>query len=456
MNDERIVDKLSLIKRNNLILGIVLSVFFILVKVFFFDSQQNYLTEMFVLTISILAFIITFIYTPNNDIDERIKENVYLIYRVMFSIAIYGGIGIYFTQLLNQTQISLQTIPTKFFISWLTLSMLLVSYISARNLKIYFNYEFIEMEDYYKHIKKRIVRYLLICICYLIYLGMLTIFISDISSFIVVSIVLIFSFVSYIIQYFLFSAYEKNHYDEDIMKSKGKIRYVTKNVLILLLIGLFYFLLFDSLSILNQLYHESRASDPNTSSILQLSLYLNHYVRLFRIDKFIISLFVSILIYKSLKLLPNANYAALKLFLVASIVVFVYSFCWFIFDLIYPIVAQAIEFNYTRISILRLYMNYIRAAIDLTFMFLIYLYIINHKIPIKRRYVYYMFLKVFYIFSIFFVIFIGKLITDNPFKIMIYQTSINLIIFTFLSIYYILMIRKLTRITIDIPIKFII
>lgn len=443
MFDERIVEKLSVIKRNNLLLFIVLSLLFIFIKIIINQSYDfiNYLAEVYFLVLSLLTFVIIFIYEVNEEIvDERVIKNSYHIYRVMFSVIIYGGIGIYFTQAFISIYRGIANpIPNNFFISWLIFVSLLTSFISAKIQKIYFNYKIIEFNKskYYKNIFQRICQSLFICLLYIFYILVIAFAVNAYQIGIIVIIAIFISFISFALQYFIFSIYEKNHYDEAIFYESGKVRYLSKNVLLFLVIGLFYSILLSVSSSILNIYHFKIIEEQDASPIFRKLYEFSIMGQYINIDNLVIILLCSIFIYLSLRKYIK-NDSKLNLYLFVTIIVFLYDLFWFMFSIF------ATRINHE--DILKIFVFRSQLEIGVFFLsaiwkFLIYFYIKSKKFPYSHLFLIYIILHI----SIYILMkFLFTQINSVKYRLL-YLNNINSIAFLGLAIFYIIIISKISN-----------
>ena len=308
MNDERINERLNIIKRNNLIIIALVSLIFLVIK-----SLNNFdliyiLPEIYLLITPLIILSVAFFNNLKEDIkDERVYKNTLSIYNKGFWIVALSGIIVYFISILfidfNLTSISFApNTSINSIISW----CMILTLINFRRNKLTFNPQIIEYNkiDYYKIVLRRILYIFLFYTITFIIVSIIKYFVDSDLTYQLIVIVILISFISIAIQYFLFSVYEKYHYDEMVLREdEGKQVYVSKKVwLIFLIISLFFL----SLQVTQGLFNYGQRFDLIQSSPFYLNMFiLSLFLRLQYLTVFVLSITMYVIIYKTFKQLDS-------------------------------------------------------------------------------------------------------------------------------------------------------
>jgi hypothetical protein len=340
MNDERINAKLSIIKRNNLFIISGVSLLFIIIK---FLLKQP-ITELYLFFSPFIVLLVALIIGLKEEVrDERVIKKINRVYDIGFWFVVLSGLLFYFIYLVFfDTSIGSVIIPPNASINLMLFLCLILSFVNVRKNHLTFNYRIIELEkkEYYKEVFKRILYMFLYFLFILLLVLGIRLFVSN-SNFtnLSLSIVILISFLSIAFQYFLFSIYEKIHYNELVEKEEGKYRYITSKVFFLFLIGFIYGVV-SSVTVATYSYYAM--ADPFSSSIKPFYVYISFfrfYLLLIQPNFILLTLVMNILVIKSLKHITLPFNRFLKLFWVLIFVSLGYGFISWVLNL-------AFQFNF--------------------------------------------------------------------------------------------------------------
>ena len=313
MNDERINAKLSIVKRNNLIIISIVSLVFLIPKVILGSLFLNYLTEIYLFVSTGIVLLITLFISSVEEVeDERVVQRINRIYDIGFWFIVLSGLLLYFITLLFYNFSSvLSNFSPNISINIIISICLFLSFIFIRKNKLTFNYRIIEEDKrtYNKLVLTRILYMFLYYVLVAIVVNVIRLFIEEsLQLAIILSISIALSFITISIQYFLFSIYEKIHYDELVEKDDGKHRFITRKVMFLSVLNLVVSLLFifsKTISIMN----------PLSGSIFQVAMsLLATYLLLTQINFILLGLVMNILIIRSLVAIKLPYKGMIKLF----------------------------------------------------------------------------------------------------------------------------------------------
>jgi hypothetical protein len=164
--------------------------------------------------------------------DERLEQKVGRVYKVGFSFLVIGGFWIHF---FSVSMISIEAITLGYITNSLILVGFVVMLVLLKRKKLYANYKTIEENTltYYKAVIKNIVK-LFVMFAFILGSILLVDYIFELLTLNIYLLVFLIglSFVMTSIEYTIFAAYEKNHYDETRLIEKNAPRYLTKNAVL--------------------------------------------------------------------------------------------------------------------------------------------------------------------------------------------------------------------------------
>lgn len=381
MNDERINAKLSIIKRNNLFIISIVSLFVLLMKLAFKLEFVNFLTELYLFSGTSIVLLISFISNISSEVqDERVIQRTNRIYDVGFWFITLSGILLYFITLLfyDTNSIGIGFTPNVS-INTIILICVVLSFILIRINKMTFNHRIIELDtkEYYCSVLKRIAYLFFYYLIVGIIVNVILLFKENIQmTAIVISFAVGVSFITLAIQYFIFSIYEKIHYDESVERDEGKYRYVTKKVMLLFILN-FAFALANLIVSFTASYLNNDVFDLSPFMInlqIFLSLASTLFFKIASIDFIILTLLMDILILGSLK---KIDFTYKRLFSFFKVAIFVN----FVFALVFWAYSIYMEFTiFTDLSTVRTiaaisnYLSYIFLAFTLAVSILIIIF----------------------------------------------------------------------------------
>jgi len=188
-----------------------------------------------------------FAYKKTEDVvDERVEQNIHNIYNKGFIIVVISGALLYFISTMFHDYSAFLLTPNTSINSMFSLCIFL-SFISIRKNKMTFNHTIIEnnKKKYYLFVFKNILKFLVFMVMLALVINSFRLFGSIIISNInTTSLAVGITFLSMSFQYFLFSIYEKLHYDELVERDEGKYRYLSKKTLYIFVICFIYMTMF--------------------------------------------------------------------------------------------------------------------------------------------------------------------------------------------------------------------
>lgn len=343
MNDERILKHLSIIKRNNLFIVLGLAMASLIVKMLLGLHFTQYITEVFFITSIAIIFGIAIVYRSKEPIeDERVRYYILKIYNIGFSLITMLGILTYYVSIMFiDTFYGLQLF-TNTFINTSIFLCLIFSYINIRKNKMSFNHRIIEQSNliYYKGVGLRIL-YLFI---YFIGIALITNIVKllfELSiNMIFIDIAILVSFLSFSIEYFLFSIYEKIRYNENVKMDEGSYRYLSKNVLYLFILITIFNIAYASLNYWNTWVF--RNDFLGTDIWITISM-LSTYFSLIKINFIILTLIMNLIIIKSICRIDLIFPKFFKVFKVMVWVNFGVSVVFWLYSLSYRVLSLIME-----------------------------------------------------------------------------------------------------------------
>ncbi|MBI9009904.1 MAG: hypothetical protein JEZ05_07725 [Tenericutes bacterium] len=449
MNDERISAKLSIVKRNNLIIIFAVSLLFLLVKLALKIPFLSYLTELYLFAATAIVLVYTILSSSMNEIvDERVIQRTNKIYDIAFWIIALSGLLLYFITLLFYYSSSLLNgVTPNLSINTMMFICLLLSFIFVRKNKLTFNYRIIEEEKkvYYNSVLKRILYMFLYYLFVAIVVNVVKLFlVESFQSALYISIVIAVSFLTIAFQYFLFSIYEKIHYEELVEKEEGKYRYVTRKALFLFILT-FSFSALYTLSIgLNNYF---MINEPFSSYVSPFAAVLNvlaFYLTIVRIDFVILVLLMNILLLRSLRSIDSLNNKMLKFFKIVIILNLIYGLYTWIFGIlqqfIFSIFSSEIALKILEINSFVFLVNLV---VSLGISICIFIYLYNNKL--KEASNFYVIRIVISILSFLLIFILNSETFESIAKYILVKNLISFVLSLISGIFIILVIRKLNR-----------
>lgn len=336
MNDERIVREINIIKGRILIYVFIAALLFSGFKLLVYEFiYQLYLVDIFVILVSGFVFLMTSIIKENGIYDERIEHKVEHLYKIGFTILLIGGFWIHFMSV-ALTPFEMMTF------GYITNTLILIGFVVLlvllKRKKLYANYKMIEEQtlSYYKNVIFNIFK---LFIMFILLLG--TIWLVDYIFDILVlelsllAILITISFVMLSIEYLIFAAYEKNHYDETRLIEKNAPRYLTKNaVLFYSVIAIFQILS----AYVSFRYFQAVLSYEFVEDLFPWVLYIEVFKYL-RVDVAIIRLVMMLIVYVYVKNLTGHK-VVMKMVLANAILSFSVSMAEAIKIILLPLITR--------------------------------------------------------------------------------------------------------------------
>ncbi len=385
MKDERIIQRLGIVKRNNLIIIFSLALLSLIYKLIFVQAIVAMLTEIFVLIVVIITFIINAIIKSKEElVDERVYQKILRIYNYGFNITVGLGVIIYFVSSLFY--VSNTIVSPNLFVNSAIFICLLLSFTNFRKNGMSFNYKFIENcnKQYYFGVIKRVLYLLAYTIIVGLVVFILSIIFTVVANVEVLLLSILISFITFAIQYFLFSIYEKLHYDESVEMDEGKLRYITRKVLyifVLITLFRFYALLIDSLWSFSHLENNFLHKYALILELLELG------VKIQGIDFAVLSLISGILIYKSIIRINLKFLKYKKLYLIAIWVSFVFGILNWVYRLGVTMLGRIYEFEtFIKIVTYVRYLNFTFLFISIFVGALIYIFMLLNNLKVRNTY----------------------------------------------------------------------
>ncbi|MBU1093044.1 MAG: hypothetical protein KKH01_01130 [Firmicutes bacterium] len=268
--------------------------------------------------------------------DEKTIREKYIINNVGFFLILWGGIGLHFVSNLIYDHILFS--DSNNFTSLFILIGFIVAVVSTKKHDFYLNHKIIEKETkpYYLSVLKNIGGFWLAAIGYatVIYSLSLTLSISTERVMVVISSIIL-SIMFFSIEYILFSVYEKIDYDEKMMlKEQNSQRFLSKKVILLGLPVIGYAILKAGVYFL---YWAAKISENQTNE--RMFEAITQLLQFWSLDFAIITLFLSFVIYKSIKALPFNKPSLFKYYPILiwlSFAYALYNFAFVMYSLIHP------------------------------------------------------------------------------------------------------------------------
>lgn len=339
--------------------------------------------EIYILMMSLIIFTIQvgrMIGTPVKD--EKSITDRYMINRIGFHAILWGGILMHFVSNLIYN-IWMETISNSF-ISIVILLGFSVAILSAKYKGIYINQKWIDkdIKPYYTKISKNIGKLWLVAIGYatVIYSLSLTLtipltIVTVVWSYILLSIIL------FSILYLMFSIYEKIDYDEkNLLEQKQQRSFLSKKVILLGLPVIGYAIITSGISFL---YWQSRLS--GNIRLEQALSSINELLLIWLIDFAVVGLLLSLVVYHSLKSLPNLKPKLFKYFPIMIWIYFGYALAVSILRIYMSLYPGSMSIN--TIQTFGDVTSYISFAIALIILFMhiyMYPYLKNNHFPAAK------------------------------------------------------------------------
>lgn len=335
MHDERILKELNQSKLRVLYyIFIVASISFVFKAIVFkFSAFTIYTVEIFILLLASTILIIRY-FMYRDQVDERIEIKYEKIGNIIFSILFFGGFFIHYFNIAYSTNNSL---PATSLISTVLLIGFIILVYQLKKRDIHFHYKILNLPKwaYYKKIFKRIGIFTLIFSINLIP------FIIYKENLLAAAIVIGFSYIGLVIEYLVFSIYERNHYLEKELKFDGKYRSLSKNVIVFYSIILLYnvFML-----IINYYYQNAILYDSYNFDVRLLIETIRLIAILYRIDIIIIATIMGFIIRNSIKIKFGKNiiYKLMTFYIFSSLFIGIITYLW---SLTSPIILRLIFYN---------------------------------------------------------------------------------------------------------------
>lgn len=382
MKDERITQQLNQAK------GVVLIFVFIsvlAVSMFKFlitnQSLEFYYVEGFILVISLLIITLKFTLFSNIE-DERIQKNYERLLNIAFLTMFYGGFVIHFysvSNLLSESQFSFS------FTSTFILIATIVFIVQLKRRSIYASYKWIEFEKWV-FIKKTVKRLIIFSLFFSLNIFSYIINGTDV---LIGFITIIYSLFSLGSVYFIFTLYEKNHYDEVTLLEQGMKRSITKNASLLLIIPVIYSLISNTV---NLVFNQILIVDGSALGTENIAL-LNRVLGLYSLDISIVTIICFTIIYFYLKNDNRFNslMKVLKIYVITYSIISVINYVIF---LILPVIFASIN-DIDQVRRLASFNGY------LSLLFILYFFVMHMIIAIRLKRINVSNLKLFYLFSIY-------------------------------------------------------
>ncbi|XFA99486.1 hypothetical protein ACAG96_02625 [Candidatus Izemoplasma sp. B36] len=377
MKDERINERLNIIKRNNLIIIALVSTVFLILKAIANGSFISLIPELYLLVSSgIVLIVANFLESSDEVSDERTYKNSLKIYDSGFWYVVLSGILVYFISILfiDYDFTSLAIAPNTSINSIMFWCMLL-SLISIRKNKMTFNPQIIENTNkvYYGIILNRIFYMFAYYLVVFIFTFIIKLFVNSDISGLTLFITIAISFLAIALQYFLFSVYEKYHYDELVQREdESKIFYVSKKVWLILFIVLVYGVV---TGILNGLISYAQYNHLlYDNSFLQVLYILTLLLRFRYLTIFIMTILMYIIIFKTINNLELNFKKYLPIVIVIISITLLYSLFYQYFSIGVSMGLRIGEDSAQTLIILgkiSMYMTYIRTALNIVVAYVI-------------------------------------------------------------------------------------
>lgn len=339
MNDERVVREINIIKGRILVYVFAAALMFIGFKLLVYDFiYQLYLVDLFVILVSGFILLMTSIIKENGIYDERLEQKVEHIYKIGFAILLIGGFWIHF---ISVAITPFEMMSFGYITNTLILIGLVVLLVMLKRKKLYANYKMIEEQTliYYKRVLYNISK---LFIMFVLLLGSIWLFdyifdvlVLDLS---LLAILMGISFVMLSIEYTIFAAYEKNHYDETRLIEKNAPRYLTKNaVLFYSVIAIFQVLA----AYVSLRYVRLLISDVPAEALFPWALY-HEVFKYLSVDFAIIRLVMMLIVYIYVKNLTGHK-IVMKMVLANAILSFSVSMAEAIKDILLPLITRNMD-----------------------------------------------------------------------------------------------------------------
>ncbi|BCR36686.1 hypothetical protein [Mariniplasma anaerobium] len=339
MNDERIASELNKIKGYILVLVFITTLLFSGTKFLVYGFiYQLYLVDIFVLLVSGIVISTTFVMKHSNQYDERLEQSVGRIYKLGYAVLLIGGFWIHYFAV---SITPFDMIAFGYITNTLILIGFVVLIVLLKRKKLYANYKMIEEDSsaYYKlvlqNIGKLLIMFILILGSILLVDYLFMILVIDIQ---ILALLIGVSFVMLSIEYVIFAAYEKNHYDETRLTEKNAPRYLTKNaVLFFGIIAIFQI----ASSYVNMRYN-LLVGNFQTAQSLYLWSFFKALIEYLSIDFAIIRLILMLIIYTYVKSLTGHK-IVMKMVLANAILSFTVSIAGAFTNILLPIITRNMD-----------------------------------------------------------------------------------------------------------------
>lgn len=335
MHDERILKELNQSKLRVLYYIFIVALISFILKaiVFKFSAFTIYTVEIFILLLASIILIIRY-FMYRDPVDERIEIKYEKVGNIFFSILFFGGFFIHYFNIVFSTNNSL---PATSLISTVLLIGFIILVYQLKKRDIHFHYRILNLPKwaYYRKIFKRIGIFTLIFSINLLP------FIIYKENLLAAAIVIGFSYIGLVIEYLVFSIYERNHYLEKELKFDGKYRSLSKNVIVFYSIILLYnvFIL-----IINYIYQNAILYDLYDSDIRLIIEAIRLIAIIYRIDIIIIATILGFIIRNSIKIQFGKNiiYKLMTAYIFSSLIIGIIVYLWSITS---PLILRLIFYN---------------------------------------------------------------------------------------------------------------
>ncbi|MFW5794193.1 MAG: hypothetical protein ACOCV1_01805 [Bacillota bacterium] len=222
---------------------------------------NNYYIDFFILYVSSLTYLLS-ITTIRNENIERFQNLYEKLLNISFLILLYGSFSIYYYNISKQLSYSFDNINP---LAVLLFAAIVFIY-QLRKRSLYGNYKWIRIDIVtYTQLKFKDV-----FIFTLFFMLNILFFIINDSHILVGFWTIFYYLIPLIVIYLLFAFYEKNHYDEKMLLNEHKIRSLSKNASLFLLVSLIYSVISNIIHVLYLQFGEGEISispgSPNFAS----------------------------------------------------------------------------------------------------------------------------------------------------------------------------------------------
>lgn len=394
MKDERITKELNKIKGYVLVYVFAAALLFGFIKYLIYGYvYQMYLVEMVVVTISMITLLSTLFVKNNKAFDERLEMNVGRIYQVGYSLLVVGGLWTHFYSVVTTP---FNILSMGFITNTLILIGLIVLLILLKRKKIYANYKMIESskKSYYKFVLTNVLKFFFLFIFITgSIMGIDYLFDVMVSEIEILIYLALISFIMLSTEYFIFSIYEKNNFDESLLFEANKPFYLTKNAFLFSLILSIWGFVIGYVNLRSTI--ESLANH-HSPAFNQWALY-SKFLNLLSIDFIILGIIVMVIIYLYIKTIIKNNFV-IKIILIDIIISTIFGVFNYLASVFLPIILGRINNGVEIQRILRIYSNINSSylLLHLVFICIYVFYLYKHKIIYYKLAILYLFLAILF------------------------------------------------------------